>query len=244
MILSSPAPDYRLLSEFEGLFKCKVYRHRDSTQGDFVATHLYEDLLSIDRSPKYVRTVVERQDRVLNTQNLRRGVKARRGDGTLGQIIPGEAPIFEAGYAVGRGTIATVEIGIEVKILFKAMIKQIDRVMNDLRNQAQQFRRGGGDPIRIGIVGINRADYCIGYEKDRQYPTTGRGGFPHPMQESEEAEKRLEQHVRGYFDEFLVLRFKATNEPPFPFEWVDLKSLRLDYGAALTRVSSEFEKRF
>ena len=187
---------------------------------------------------------MERQDRVLNTQNLRRGVKARRGDGTLGLIIPGEMPVFEAGYSVGRGTIATVEIGIEVKVLFKAMIKQIDRVINDLRNQAQEFRRGGGDPIRIGIVGINRADFCISYEGDREFPTTGRAGFPHAFQEAEEAERRLEQNVSSHFDEFLVLRFKATNAPPFLFEWIDLRGLRLDYGAALTRVSSEYQKRF
>ena len=64
-----------------------------------------------------------------------RGVAARRGDGTFGEIIPGEAPILDQGYLVARGPIATVEIGVEVKILAKATIKQIDRVINDLRNQ-------------------------------------------------------------------------------------------------------------
>ena len=57
--------------------------------------------------------------------------------------------LTDAGYLVARGPIATVEIGIEVKILAKAMIKQIDRVINDLRNQVVQFKRGGGNPICI-----------------------------------------------------------------------------------------------
>jgi hypothetical protein len=44
-------------------------------------------------------------------------VEARRGDGTFGEIIPGEIAIDDPGYVVARGPIATVEIGVEVKIL-------------------------------------------------------------------------------------------------------------------------------
>src|SRR5437660_12674265 len=36
------------------------------------------------------------------------------GDGTFGEIIPGETSITDSGYIVARGPIATVEIGIEV----------------------------------------------------------------------------------------------------------------------------------
>ena len=89
--------------------------------------HLYEDLVTIDRSDKY-RLHVSSMSRVLNVQNRRAGIAARRGDGTFGELIPGETVITDPGYIVGRGSIATVEIGIEVKILAKAMIKQIDRV--------------------------------------------------------------------------------------------------------------------
>ena len=244
MTPASSTLNYRLLSEIRGLFQRKVYRHRNSTQGDFIAIHLYEDLLTVGRSAKYMRAVAERRDRVLNTQNRRRGIKARRGDGTFGEIVPGEAPTFDAGYDVGRGTIATVEIGIEVKILFKAMIKQIDRVINDLRNQSMEFKRGSGYPITVGIVGINQAESCVGYEGERQYPTTGRAGFQHPFQEANEAQRRLELEAKPHFDEFLFVPFKATNVSPFSFEWVDLKSLRLDYGAILARVSSEYERPF
>ncbi len=82
--------EYRLLTEFRRLFEGKRYKHRASNQGDFVAMHLYEDLVAIDRSAKLIDAAVNRKDRVLNVQNKRRGVAARRGDGTFGEIIPGD----------------------------------------------------------------------------------------------------------------------------------------------------------
>ncbi len=206
--------------------------------------HLYEDLLAVQRSSKFAGAVLDRKDRVLNVQNRRRGVKARRGDGTFGEIIPGETAIFDAGYRVGRGPIATVEIGVEVKILAKAMIKQIDRVINDLRNQVVQFRRGGGNPISIALVGINEAESTVGYEGDRPFPTTGKAGFLHPVQEAPEAGRRLRALAAPDFDEFLILRFKATNTALYPFEWADYEEARLDYAAALSRISARYQQRF
>lgn len=205
--------------------------------------HLYEDLVTIARSPKLIASV-KRRGRVLNVQNRRHGVIARRGDGTFGEIIPGETPISDSGYKVARGPIATVEIGVEVKILLKAMIKQIDRVINDLRNQVVQFRRGGGSPICVAFVGINQAESVVGYEGDREIPTTGRDGYLHPYQEAPKAEARLMAQAAPDFDEFLVLRFKAKNAPPFLFEWVDYDKTRLDYAAALTRISARYQQRF
>lgn len=231
------------MNAFRYLFEGRPYKHRISNQGDFVALHLYEDLVAIDRSPKLISGVANGQ-RVVNVGNIRRGIKARRGDGTFGEIVPGERPIKEAGFTVGRGQIATVEIGAEVKILSKAMIKQIDRVVNDLRNQVVQFKRGSGNPICVGIVGINQASQYTSYEGDREYQTTGRGGAPHPPQEATEAERRLRDQAASAFDEFLILRFRATNEAPFPFEWVDYSATRLDYAAALARVSREYQQRF
>ena len=206
--------------------------------------HLYEDLVAINRSPKLIEAAISRRDRVLNVQNKRRGVDARRGDGTFGEIIPDEIPITDPGYLVARGPIATVEIGIEVKILAKAMIKQIDRVINDLRNQVVQFRRGGGNPICIAVIGVNQAESTVGYEGDRPFPTTGKQGFLHPYQEAPEAERRLRAAAAPDFDEFLVLRFKAINEPPYPFEWVNYNETRLDYAAALSRISARYQQRF
>jgi hypothetical protein len=206
--------------------------------------HLYEDLIGINRSPKLIEAAVERKDRVLNVQNKRRGIAARRGDATFGEIIPGETAVVDSGYQVARGPIATVEIGVEVKILAKAMIKQIDRVINDLRNQVVQFKRGGGNPICAAVIGINQAESVIGYEGDRAFPTTGTGGFLHPFQEASEAERRLRSEAEPEFDEFLVLRFKATNAAPYPFEWVNYRETVLDYAAALSRISSRYQQRF
>ncbi len=206
--------------------------------------HLIEDLIAINRSPKLIEAAIGRKDRVLNAQNRRRGIAARRGDGTFGEIIPGEIPIADPGYLVSRGPIATVEIGIEVKVLAKAMIKQIDRVINDLRNQVVQFKRGGGQPICVAVIGINQAESTVGYEGDRQFPTTGKQGFLHPFQEASEAERRLRLDAAPDFDEFLVLRFKAMNAPPYGFEWVHYGETRLDYAAALSRISARYQQRF
>ena len=229
--------------EFRKLFEGRVYMHRASTQGDFVAMHLYEDLVVINRSRKLTQDVEDRRC-VLNVANKRHGVKARRGDGTFGEIVPGEPPLVDEGFRVARGVIATVEIGVEVKILAKAMIKQIDRVINDLRNQVVEFKKDGGNPICVGIVGVNHAEKYVSFEGEtRAYPTTGRGGFPHPSQEASEAERRLRELAAQAFDEFLILQFKATNESPFPFAWVNYEETSRDYASALMRVSSKYQNR-
>lgn len=234
---------YQLLETFRDLFHGQAYRHRKSNLGDTVARQLYEDLHRLERSEKYVRRVENRRS-VVNIQNRRHGVRARRGDGSFGEIIPNEIPIAEEGFLVARGPIATIEIGIEVKIMMKAMIKQIDRVINDLRGQVEQFRSGGGNPICVGIVGVNHAPYCTTYEGDRQYRTNGSSTFKHPIEEADEAERRLIQFVGAEFDEFIILRFGATNESPFEFDWTNRRSTRLDYGAALARISREYDIRF
>lgn len=232
---------YQLLDSFQGLFDGQAYLHRKSNLGDSVAMQLYEDLHAIKRSKKFVDRV-DTGFSVLNTQNTRQGVKARRGDGSFGEIVPNEVPIKDKGFTVCRGPIATIEIGIEVKILMKAMIKQIDRVASDLRGQADHFRSRGGNPICVGVVGINHADYCTSYEGTRDFPTDGKK-YKHPIQEAADAEARLLQHAAPAFDEFIILRFKATNIAPFPFAWVNKKATDLDYGAALARISQQYEAR-
>jgi hypothetical protein len=233
---------FRLLSEFEKLFRGRVYKHRASNQGDYVAMHLYEDLVAINRSAKLV-TAINEGLLVLNAANRLQGIRARRGDGTLGEIVPGETPIRDKGYVVARGKVATVEIGVEVKILAKAMIKQIDRVINDLSNQVVQFRKAGPHPCCVAIVGINQADHYVSFEGRRKWPTTGKTGYLHPIQEAAEAERRLLEQAAPAYNEFLVLRFRATNTPPYPFEWTNPDETRLNYAAALTRISSIFQKR-
>jgi hypothetical protein len=235
--------DYRLLTEFRRLFEGVKYEHRRSNLGDFVAMHLYEDLIAINKSQKY-RISVLSMSSVLNAQNKRKGIEARRGDGTFGELIVGEEPLLDPGYRVGRGPVATVEIGVEVKILAKAMIKQIDRVQSDLAHQAQQFRHraGSSQPICVAIVGINYADVTTSYEGDRSYRTDG-GKYKHPIQEAEQARLRLAAVAEKY-DEFLTLRYRARNELPYSFEWVSQKDTAMEYGAALIRISNEYQRRF
>ena len=231
---------YRLLDKFRDLFDGKAYHHRKSGQGDFVAIQFYEDLYALGRSHKYI-TRVDNGLSVLNVQNRRIGVRAHRGDGSFGEIVAHTLAISDPGYVVKRGPIATIEIGIEVKIVHKAMLKQIDRVITDMKNQVAEFRRHHGTPITVGIAGINCAQYTVSYEgPGRTYKTTGKGGFSHPYQEADEAERRLRSLAGPNFDEFLVLRYKATNEPPFPFVWDNPQKTHQEYGAVLTRVSSRF----
>ena len=234
--------DYRLLVEFKGLFDGQKYKHRDSSRGDWVAIHLYEDLATHGKSKLLAERVAAREH-VLNIQNKRRGIKARRGDGTFGELIPGMTAVVVSNFTVARGPIANVEIGAEVKILAKAMIKQIDRVMSDLKGQVAHFQSGAGNPICVGIVGVNYADYTIGYEGDRAYRTDGKK-YLHPIQEAAEAENRLLNEMKSKFDEFLILKYKATNDPPYPFEWASFADTFQDYGAALTRISREYDTRF
>ncbi len=236
--------EYRLLEEFRSLFLGHAYLHRASNLGDFVAMHLYEDLVTVNRSPKLILQV-DAHERVLNVENRRKGIQARRGDGSFGEIIPGEPAIVDPGYRVARGPVATIEIGVEVKILAKAMIKQIDRVIGDFSKQVTHFKHRSGDaqPLCIGIAGVNHAEFTTSYEGDRSYKTDGTKHH-HPAKEAPLAIERLQRHVAPVYDEFLILRYRATNEPPYPFEWVSLKETTLEYGAVLTRICRNYEKRF
>jgi len=237
---------YRLLTEFQKVFDGHEYRHRSSNKGDNVAIQLFEDLYELGRSKKLV-DAIDANFRVMNRANRQHGKVARRGDATFGEIIPGEHAKIESESHVAQGPVATIEIGAEVKILAKAMIKQIDRVIGDLTKQVRQFKSGGGNPICIGIVGINSAPYAIGLEGERSFRTDGRK-HKNPIQEASAAEQRLRDLAVRDFDEFLFLRYRATNDPngnpPFPFEWVDFPLTKRDYGAILTRVSIEYDKRF
>ncbi len=82
---------YRLLEEYERLFRGKVYRHRDSSQGDWVSIHLFEDLVILGRSQLLTQRVASRA-RVRNVTNRVQGIRSRRGDGTFGDPVPGERP--------------------------------------------------------------------------------------------------------------------------------------------------------
>lgn len=229
---------YRLLDTFRKTFEGHRYIHRNQGIGNFIASHLYEDLLALGRSGRFVDGVTAGRN-VVNLSNRIFGRRGRRGDGTFGELVPGESLQIEEGFTVMRGPIATLEIGTEVKILGKAMIKQIDRVMQDLRGQALTFREQTPNAIRVGIVGVNCSDHYVSFEKEREYPAD-----PPPSREAPKAISRIEQNVRNSFDELLILRFKATNVDPYPFEWVNESEVRQEYSAALLRLSKTFEANF
>jgi hypothetical protein len=236
------AEKYALLRTFRGLFEGKPYLHRKSNLGDLVASQLYEDLVSINKSAKLVERV-QHHERVVNLRNIMTGKPGRRGDGTFGELVPAAIAITEKGMLVARGPVATIEIGAETKILAKAMIKQIDRVITDLINQVNEFKRRGGNPISVGFIGINFADQYVSFEGRKRWPTDGKK-YKHPIQEAAQAEQRLNDKARPAFDEFQILRFRATNAKPYPFDWVDLGKVELEYSALLTRVSREYDRRF
>ena len=65
---------------------------------------------------------------------------------------------------------AADRIRAETKILAKAMIKQIDRVIGDLLRQIEEFRRHGENPICLAIVGVNFAQRYTSFEGKREWP--------------------------------------------------------------------------
>lgn len=234
--------EFKLLTQLERTFTNGPYIHRNSNLGNRIADYLYEDLYDLGESAKF-RARVDGRQRVLNPKNQSPGIKARRGDGSFGTLIPGTQATAIPGFAVARGRTAEIELGAEVKILAKAMIKQIDRVMNDLRSQSAHLRAKSPQALTVGIAAINFADHYVSYEGTRIYPTDGTGGNPHPSQEGPKAELRL-LGVSDSFDEFLQVGFRATNATPFPFEVVGAESVREQYASILVRLSREYDRRF
>jgi hypothetical protein len=232
--------EFQLLSKVEDTFKGRRYIHRDSQIGNRIADYLFDDLYALRQSSRF-RADVDAMEAALNPKGISPGLKARRGDGSFGPVVPGHAPRARPGHLVPVAPTAAVDIGAEVKILAKAMIKQIDRVISDLCGQAQHFRTKSPSSIAVGIVGLNMADHYVSFERDRSYPTGGRGA-PHPAQEAPEAERRLLERAEPCFEEFLVLPFKATNEPPYLFEWVTPEDTKDRYASVLVRLLRLYER--
>lgn len=229
---------YQLLSAFEQVFKGQVYRHRVSTTGDTIAGYLYEDLFQLGQSEKLLARV-QRGQVAVNTGNQIKGKKGRRGDGTFGRVVPGSPVISASGFAVPRGLVAHLEIGTEVKIGATKLIAQVDRVINDLSNQAQIFKRYNASAIKVGIIGVNYAEQYMGWEGDRSFLAK-----KPPIREAGEFANRLERMVESHYDELLLLRFSASNIEPYQFEWLNKGQTEQLYGSALVRISAEYDGRF
>jgi hypothetical protein len=77
-----------------------------------------------------------------------------------------------------------------------------------------------------------------------KWATTGEGRHKHPQQEAAAAEDFLKTSAAPNFDEFIVLKFIASNMPPYDFRWLNDKTTELDYGAVLVRVSQRYEATY
>lgn len=232
---------FRLLGAFEQLFLGKPYKHRISTLGNFVATHLYEDLLEHGDSAKFSDRVAAGKCAV-NVDGSTRGVRARRGDGTFGTVVPGNEPSHVGGFAVLQGMVALTQIGAEFKIIATAHLKQIDRVLTDLTGSAVSLREKSSKAITMGFAAVNYSEQWTGIEGTRTFPVERKP--KRALHESEETSRRLIEIARPAFDEFLLLRFKATNQVPYPFTWLNGDGTAADYGAALVRISHLYDERF
>lgn len=133
---------------------------------------------------------------------------------------------------------AEPRLGCEVKILAKSQQKQIDRVTSDLENFALRMKSLSDRAINVAVVGINQESDYVGHEGER--------AFKHRLREQEPTATmaRLRAHLLDRYDELLLLPFRATNQPPYPFVWANAHMAELDYGAALTRRGDLYERRF
>ena len=233
---------YRMLSAFESLFRDKPFLHRRPNQGDAIAAELYEDLFELSRSKSYVAGV---RSKILgvNGGNKIVGREARRGDGTFGEFVPNSEVLVVPDFNVARGHLANLQIGTETKIFSTALGKQQRERVGDLNDQANTFHRHNAQALRVAIVGLNHAPHYAAYEGDRITRTDGKK-YKHPIQEASKMAALLLNEVAPHYDEFLLLEYEATNENPFPFSWLNHAKTEREYGAALIRLSVEFEKRF
>jgi hypothetical protein len=108
----------------------------------------------------------------VNVDGRLTGVALRRTDGRFGQRNPSAPAVVIPEFAVARSELAPTKIGVEVKILAKAMLKQIGRVDSDLRQKVSNIRNGGNTAISVGIVGISYAARYISFEVELKFPTT------------------------------------------------------------------------
>ncbi len=138
--------------------------------------------------------------------------------------------------------VALTQIGAEFKIIATAHLKQIDRVLNGLTGSAHSLKEKSPHAITVGFAAVNYSEEWTGMEGTRSFPvkrTSARA-----QQESDETARRLRQVAGPAFDEFLLLTFRATNQEPFPFAWLNAAGIAADYGAALVRIADSYEKRF
>jgi hypothetical protein len=227
---------FRLLETFRNTFQGRVYKHRASTIGNTIGRELFEDLYAHAISRR-LNEQAKKQVVVVNRGGGIRGKLIRRNDSVLGRPPAGSVIRMRARWSVPEGEVAEPRIGCEVKILAKSQLKQIDRVISDLENFVSRMKRLNKRCINVAMVGVNYESDYVGYEGGRRFRHVLR---PH---EPQEVERRLAV-LRASYDEVVILRFLATNQRPYPFDWLNPDVTDLDYGAILTRVGELYQTRF
>lgn len=229
---------FQLLDAFRLTFAGKVYKHRNSTIGNKIGRQLFEDLLDHAVSAAYNFDVGNGRAVVNSGGSIHTPRQIRRNDSVYGCPPAGaELRPLQAGFRISEGPVAEPRIGCEVKILAKSQQKQIDRVLSDLENFVRRMKELSENCLNLAIVGVNHEAEYEGHEGERTFRHRLR------MDEPRVVEDKL-QILLGKYDELLVLRFKATNQPPYPFRWLSERKVNLDYGAVLTRLGEAYQRRF
>lgn len=230
---------FRLLETFRKTFAGTLYKHRDSTLGNKIGRQLFEDLLSHEVSGNYAEHVGRRLGVVNSGGRIHTPRAIRRNDSIFGRV-PAGADLKPAGegFLVLEGPVAEPRIGCEVKIIAKSQQKQIDRVISDLENFALRMKSLSPQCINVAVVGVNEESDYVGHEGERAFRDRLR------EQEPTLVVAKLREHLLSRYDELLTVRFKATNQPSYPFAWLDARQTELDYGAVLTRVGDLYQRRF
>ena len=228
---------FRLLEAFRRTFAGRLYKHRDSSLGNKIGRELFEDLLLPNLSSRYAQHVRRGLGVVNRGGKIHTPKEIRRNDSVFGKPPAAAEPRpASTGFAVPDGPVAEPRIGCEVKIIAKSQQKQIDRVISDLDNFARRMKLLSNTCINVAVVGVNHESDYVGYEGGRS--------FRHVLRTHETAAvtTKLKTHLVGAYDELLILGFRATNQPPYPFRWLDPRETDIDYGAALTRLGELYQR--
>lgn len=229
---------FKLLEAFRTTFKGNLYRHRDSPLGNKIGRYLFEDLLDHQVSSRYSHHISSSLGVVNQGGRIHTPRQIRRNDSVFGRPPVGAELQKVDQFRVPGGPVAEPRVGCEVKILAKSQQKQIDKVINDLEGFALRMQRLNKKCINVAVVGINHESNYVGHEGER--------AFKHRLHDQEpmKVKQKLLERLVELYDEFLVLPFKATNQPPYPFNWLSSNQVELDYGAALARIGEEYERHF
>jgi hypothetical protein len=211
-----------------------------------MAINLFDDLYEYCSQSKagghYAQRVDDRAI-VVNKANRVAGktigqVRVRRGDAIIGQSVPGQTPIPRPGAFVSAGPLATLQVGAEVKIIATAMGKQFDRVVGNIRDQAEIFAKMNPNSIKVAFIGVNHSMNYRSFEGDRTYDSR-------PGKEAQQTMRALANELaNSIYDEILLMPYEISNIPPFPFAWRNWQQTYTNYNAALVRLANIYQSRF